>query len=99
MKTKICGQCKELKPIVEFSKNIRDGYRSQCKECDREYKKEYYSRPSAIKHVKEYYSRPDVMERIREYGKEYRREYRKRLGNPIKVMARRYLNAAVKSGV
>ena len=99
MKTKICGRCKELKSIVEFSKNTRDGFRSQCKECDREYKKEYYSRPSAIKHVKEYYSRPYVIKHIREYGKEYRREYRKRPGNPVRDMARQYLNRAVRSGV
>ena len=99
METKICGRCKEWKPVIEFYRSTRDRYRSQCKGCGREYKKEYYSRPSAINHVKEYYSRPDVIERTREYSKEYKREYRKRPGNYVKVTARRYLNAAVKSGI
>jgi len=47
MKTKICSnpKCKNPeKPITEFSKHFRykDGLKSWCKECVKEYQKDYY---------------------------------------------------------
>ena len=49
MKTKICSNPKCKKPeksISEFSKDSRhiDGLQSQCKECNKEYKKQFYKK-------------------------------------------------------
>lgn len=43
METKQCTCCKEVKPLSEFSKEKarKDGHQSQCKECTKEYQKEY----------------------------------------------------------
>lgn len=40
---KTCTRCKETKPFNDFSprKSAKDGYRSNCKECDSEYTKNY----------------------------------------------------------
>ena len=36
MDTKVCGKCKQEKPISEFYPSKRDGYRSRCKLCHKE---------------------------------------------------------------
>jgi len=33
---KICSKCKQERPVSEFYKSKRDGYRSRCKPCHRE---------------------------------------------------------------
>lgn len=38
---KTCTQCKEVKPISDFGKHKRDGFRSECKDCKREWDKKY----------------------------------------------------------
>ena len=40
---KMCSKCKKLKPVSNFYKNVRanDGLNSMCKECCKEYYKEY----------------------------------------------------------
>lgn len=44
MKTKTCIKCKEVKPILGFSKNRtkKGGLQGQCKVCGREYSRKYY---------------------------------------------------------
>lgn len=44
MITKICYKCKIEKPLAEFSKSkIRpDGHNSDCKDCHKEYRRQYY---------------------------------------------------------
>lgn len=44
MKKKVCGKCKKEKYLDEFHKNStkKDGLRSICKECSKEYHKQHY---------------------------------------------------------
>ena len=48
MKVKKCSKCKQQKNASEFNKNKqhKDGLRSYCRACDREFQKEYYKRNS-----------------------------------------------------
>lgn len=70
--TKACSKCGEVKPFSGFNKckGMRDGYRSECKECRKEYRKETSDR------IKEYNReyRKENADRIKEYNKEYRKE-------------------------
>lgn len=44
---KKCSKCEIIKPIDNFHKSNTqiDGHHTYCKDCQKEYKKEYYSRP------------------------------------------------------
>ena len=62
--TKICGRCKIEKPVSEFYKSTRDGYRSRCMPCHAEDCKlyaetGYYQRPEVKKRRREDWHRPD----------------------------------------
>ena len=50
MNTKICGKCKQEKPIGEFYPSKRDGYRSRCKDCQREENRIYNRTPKRRKY-------------------------------------------------
>lgn len=67
MKNKICINCKENKPIVEFSKNKRckDGYHYYCRLCKSLYAKKFYTknRDEIIAKEKEYRANPIVRQR------------------------------------
>lgn len=93
METRICSKCKIEKNIENFSKK-RNGYSYYCKECNKEYLKEYYKK---IKSTKEY------QEKRKEYSKSYKRpqtsierhiqktkEWRKQNKEHIKEYAKRY---------
>lgn len=71
METKICSGCKQEKPVSEFYKSKRDGYRSRCKVCSKMANKEYINRPEVRERLKgwrsEYYIRPEVKERVDAY--------------------------------
>jgi hypothetical protein len=85
---KKCKACKELKPLSEFRLNrtMRDGHRSSCKSCDKE-----YGRCWRVKNL----------ERTREYDRQYKTEnpekikeknlrYRIKNSEKIKEKKRRY---------
>ena len=46
METKKCCKCKEVKPVTEFGKRVKneDGLNVQCKECTRKANKEWRCR-------------------------------------------------------
>jgi len=105
METKKCGKCKQDKPVTEFHKSTRDGYRSRCKPCHREdcreysktgYYREYqkqhpqHREPYRKLYIKEYEKRPEVKEKHRIYGQ--RPEVK------IKNIARWYLNHQIRTG-
>ena len=46
---KICGECRQLKPVSEFFKHKRDGYQWKCKACHRREVKIYQQTPTAKK--------------------------------------------------
>ena len=73
-----CGKCKKWKEFNGFVKKGRykDGtqkYRSYCKECSKEYRKEYYK--ANKKHEKE--QSKEWREANKEHEKKYRKEYYK----------------------
>jgi len=52
MDTKVCSKCREVKLLEEFNKrkDKKDGYRSECKACNKEYAaKHYAANPEKIK--------------------------------------------------
>ena len=91
---KICGKCKQEKPIGEFYLSKRDGHRTRCKPCHREDCIEYSKNGYHAKYNREYYSRPDIKER----EKAYNREYVKRPHVKLRFFASRYVANAIKAG-
>jgi hypothetical protein len=81
---KTCSKCKIEKDNSGFYKNktIKDGLSSSCRDCSKEYQKEYRRthKEHIKKHQKEY--RLNNIEKLRkynkEYGKGYFKEYRKK---------------------
>lgn len=72
---KKCSRCGELKPVEQFSRNIRisDGLSIHCTECKRLFRIEYKERhPDKIKQ-----SKLEFKEHHPEYMREYMKEYRK----------------------
>lgn len=67
---KVCSTCKINKPISDFSisKNSKSGRRSQCKECEHEYRVSHKQQSSEYQHI--YYL--NNKEKISEYHKNYR---------------------------
>lgn len=95
MKSKICGRCKQEKPISEFFKSTRDGYGSYCKDCLKEYAKEYNQKTGYYtRYQREYQKKPEVRKR----RNEKRAEYRQRIDIRIKNLARKYTNLAILRG-
>lgn len=76
--TKICSKCGEEKPATtEYfgkAKRNKDGLRGQCKDCMKEYRKQYYkkNKEEEKESHKQYYK--ENKEKIKEYKKQYREE-------------------------
>ncbi len=107
MKTKKCGNCKEVKPVSEFNLHKRDGYQSSCKECQLAERRIYYRTPkgqASAKRVyerrkargypKEYRQRPEVKKRVAELMRQYTRDPRLR----IRFLARWYAKRMTANG-
>jgi len=94
METKVCGKCRQEKPVSEFYKSKRDGYGSWCKNCKRDYKREYYKRPGAKEAQRKLY------ERLRDEGY-FRQYWRKQKQDPrlqVRLFARRYVSNMIRMG-
>ncbi len=61
MKEKCCKECDTTKRVDEFYRHKRDGLRSMCISCSKEYNKRYYG------YFKEYRERSEVKKRRRAY--------------------------------
>ena len=74
--TKVCNTCRMIKPLTEFykSKTGHDGYRSQCKNCCSNCRKEFYykNKDDILKNHQEYYKQNK--DEIADYNKEYYKE-------------------------
>lgn len=71
MQTKICTKCKVEKPVTDFTKSTRDGYRSSCKLCHRDEKQKWRH-----KYIEEHGESPTAR-----YSREHRedqKEWKKR---------------------
>lgn len=77
---KLCSCCGIKKPLIEFykQKNCLDGYRSKCKVCTKETKKQQY------KNVKEEYSKRNSIWRNSNNRIEYHAKYREENKEKIK---------------
>lgn len=84
--TKYCYDCKEIKPVIEFSKNksTKDGFTSECKECAKKRIMRWYSnnREYCKKKCKKYYlkNKETIDNSNRKWKKnnpEYMKEYMK----------------------
>lgn len=75
---KRCTKCDTVKPLGEFSRgsNFKSGYRSVCKDCERQYRRENRERRS--EYIKQYCQ--ENRKKITEYQKQYHQknpEYQK----------------------
>ena len=95
METKLCGKCRQEKPVSEFYKSKRDGYRSRCKSCHREDNLEYAKTGYYSEYGKEYFKRPDVKRRAADRIKKYSQDPQKR----FKFLARWYAKRMIRNGV
>lgn len=102
METKICGKCKQGKPLNEFYINRRDGYQSYCKECKkigdrkynkqpkrREFNKQCYEKLKNDGYFNEYQQKPEVKKRNAEQMKKYSQDPRLRIRFLARWFARR----------
>lgn len=81
METKICSKCGEEKTLDMFSKQktTKDGLRSWCKECFKEYNKKYSEKnKDKIKECKKKYSEGNK-DKINKYHKKYREENKNKI--------------------
>ena len=105
--TKICSKCKEVRLLSEFAKQkgATSGIRSQCKHCDKEYRKANAERIAAYDKIyqKEYAknNRERLRARLRDYYlrnkektqewfKEHGKQYRQENKVAIAVRSKRY---------
>ena len=74
-----CGTCHEIKAVSEFSKckSKKDGVDTRCKDCRKEYDKEYRkeNKDKRREYYAEYYKQNK--DKLVAYGKEYSKEYYK----------------------
>lgn len=92
--SKECSCCHKVKPVSEFTKNKSkiDGLKLKCRECVKEYNKEYCKNHK--EYHKEYYK--NNAERIKEYAKEYNKEYKKNNAESIKKYHKEYYKGEAK---
>jgi len=69
---KRCSKCGEVKPLEEFhrDRSKKQGRRSRCRECERQYERAYYPRSTA--HRQEYPLLRDRAWVDQQYSREYR---------------------------
>jgi len=85
MKQKQCTKCGEWKVLDEFYKSITGEYgrRAGCKQCAREYGREYSQCPVNKEHRREYACEyrqlPENKKRARAYGSRHYQENKERL--------------------
>lgn len=98
---KICTRCGKWKEIEEYSKSTRDGYKSQCKECDNLASKQRYQKNKekyAQKRKQYYYSNKEkIIEQQKQYVKaneeyysEYNKQYAQDNSDKLKEYRRQY---------
>ncbi len=95
MKTRICKKCLQIKEVTEFYAHKTYVYQTWCKDCKREYKREYDKRPDAkANHTRTY-------ERLRDEGyyRDYQRKQRQDPRLRVIYLARWYANRMLKNGL
>jgi hypothetical protein len=66
--SKVCGKCKLERPLEEFykAKRRKDGCRSVCKDCDKQYYKQWCeeNKDNVIRYRKEYYEKNKAYSKV-----------------------------------
>lgn len=77
METKICSKCGRKLPLDCFSKckSKKDGLQSYCKECRKQYDKQYYAEHKEEKAAYDKQYKADNSEHLKEYFKQYYAEH------------------------
>ena len=86
MDSKICTKCQQERELTEFYPDKNNGYQAWCKDCKRDYKREYYKRPEAKE------TQHKLYERLRDEGY-FRRYWGKQTQDPrlrVRLLARWY---------
>lgn len=98
---KECGTCGRVLPVEQFSKNKRskDGLNTKCKECAKQYHKQYYeeNKEQLKQHCKQYYEenkeeiiqhniqyQQENKEQLKQYRQQYQKQYQKQRNEAIK---------------
>ena len=78
---KTCYKCKEIKPLIEFSKNIAksDGLSAQCKSCHKILRKEHYLK-----------NKNKILSQVKKNKKTYFEWYKSLKNNPCKDCNQKY---------
>jgi hypothetical protein len=108
METKACTKCKTTKPLDDFKRDIRyrDGRKSWCLSCEKEYRKQYYAdnKETIARQVTEWKSTHEKF--IRDYTAAWRaknivkvREYSRKGSAKIRGTARGHLNDCISSAI
>ena len=80
METKICTKCGKEKTLDRFSLNTLKKPAARCKDCDADYKRQYYKTHQDVIMAYRNKNREEINRKAREYSKEHleeRREYKK----------------------
>lgn len=94
MDVKTCTRCQHEKELTEFYPDRNNSYQAWCKDCHREYRREYRKRPEAKKSLRKVY------ERLRDEGY-FRQYWRKQTQDPhikIRLLARWYAKEMLRKG-
>lgn len=107
METKVCGVCKQEKPLSEFYPHKRDGYQSKCKACHKQemkllnrtpkrraYNKKYYDQYKKSGYFQIYAQKPEVKKRKAESMRIYSQDPRLR----VRFLARWYARKMTENG-
>lgn len=109
--TKQCSKCQLDRPLVMFSSHKRDGLQAWCKDCMRDYAREYKKRPQYREYRKAHSHDARAVGGRKEYNREYQqrpevkaRRAKSRIhrrSDPVvrgKLEARRFARTAVRNG-
>ncbi len=95
MKNKRCTKCGRYKPLSGFHREGAENHQAWCKDCKREYKREYIKRPEVKTKQRATYERLKDEGYFREYHKKQSQDPRLR----VRFLARWYAKRMVRTGV
>ena len=92
LKTIVCSKCRKEKKLSEFykRKGCKDGYDPTCRECKREWQRQYQQKHKKERgeYNKRYYL--DHLEEFKEYNRRYSEEHRDRFEKALESANRKY---------
>lgn len=92
METKKCSNCKEEKPLSEFSKksSTKDGLHYRCKPCLSEYSKRYNKKYNKSKAQPRTKATPEELEARKQKAREHSKKYYEANKEKVKEQQKKY---------